>query len=207
MPKRKKTKNILSERSQRIVLGTLIIGSIAILAGMVLVFPSHDPGSGNIGSNGFSAFVKNNGDIGVANITNKTLVTKALGGDVKGVSDIDVSKVFSLNGNLGQTATFPVLLKNGASGSVVIDMWKYKSEEALKDDAVFKGTGDAGKIDGHAIRYIPASSIGGERSYSLITSNGLTVYRFIVVQPNNKLQIKEYKAQDILKDIISNSTL
>ena len=204
---RKKTTHADPKRTQRIVLGAVVVAALGALAVMVLVLPAKDSEQIGVGANGFSVFEKKGADLGVTKVTSKKVVADALGNNVKSVADVEKSGVISLNGNVGQTATYNFTLQNGATGWIDVDVLQYKSKEAYESDDVFKGTGAAGTINGREIRYMPASSIGKERIYALLVTEGLKSYKFAMSQPNANLQIKEYKAQDILKAIIAKSDL
>lgn len=202
----KKTRKI-SPKSQRIVLGGTIVAALGVLAVMVLVLPTRDSQPVGVGADGFSAFVDRGKDLGVTNIASKETVDRALGNNAKSVENVEKSDVFNLNGALGQTATYPITLPDDSKGTVTIDQWNYNSKDAFDQANVFKGTGVAGTIDGREVRYVPAISLGGERTYTLLTTEGTTVYRFIMTQPSDNIQIREFKAQDILKAIIAKSNL
>lgn len=210
MAKKKTSKKAIHsdpKRTQRIVLGTVIVAALAALAVMVLVLPSNNASQAGVGADGFSVFEKKGADLGITDVTDKKDVVAALGKNVKNVSDVEKSGVLSFNGNLGQTATYNFTLPDGSTGWIDIDVLKYKSQAAYDSDDIFKGTGAAGTIDGREVRYMPASSIGKERVYALLVTNGLKSYKFALSQPNTKVQIKEYKAQDILKAVIDKSEL
>ncbi len=202
---RKKVAHVDSKRSQKIVLGAVAVAALGALAIMVLVVPSN--GDANTGATGFSAFEKKGADIGIAKVTSEQTVKNALGKKVKSVSAVDVSGVLSINGNLGQTATYNFVLPDGSTGWIDVDVKQYKDRKSYDEDNVFAGTGAAGTINDRDIRYLPATSLGKERIYSLLVTNNLKSYKFALSQPNDKVQILEYKAQDILKEIIKNSNL
>ena len=204
---RKKAAHVDSKQTQRVILGAVAVAAIGAISVMVLVFPSKNTETSGVGANGFSVFEKKGADLGVVKVTDKKVVVDALGKNVRSVNDVEKSGVISLNGNVGQTATYVFKLKDGSSASIDIDVLQYKSEEAYDNDNVFAGTGRAGTIDGREIRYIPASSLGKDRIYALLVTEGLNSYKFSMSQPNTKILIKEYLAQDILKEIIDKSTL
>lgn len=209
MAKRKTSKKQkkLSQKSQRLILVAVIIASLGVLVGMTLLLPGRDSQPGGVGADGFSAYVDKNKDLGVKNVVSKKIVDSALGNAVKTVGDVEVTKVFNLNGTLGQTATFPVTYPDDSQGTMMVDQWNYQSETALQEAGVTKGTGAAGTINGTAVRYLPAITMGGERSYTLQVTKGAKLYQFIITQPSGSTQIKEYKAQDVLKAIIAKSNL
>lgn len=202
---RKKAPHTDPKRVQRTVLAVIIVAAIGALAIMVLVLPTRD--TATTSSGGFSVFEKKGADIGIANVTSKQAVVNALGKSVKSVSDVDTSGVLSFNGSLGQTATYHFTMPDGTVGWIDVDVMQYKDQETYDGNNVLSGTGSAGKINDREVRYIPAASIGKERVYSLLVSKDLKSYKFAMSQPSNKIQIKEYKAQDILKEIIKNSQL
>ncbi|MBI3889488.1 hypothetical protein HY312_02855 [Candidatus Saccharibacteria bacterium] len=204
---RKKAAHVDSKRTQRIILGAVAVAAIGAIAVMVIVIPSKTNPQGGVGANGFSVFEKRGADLGVANVTSKNVVADALGKNAKNVADVEKSGVISINGNVGQTATYGFTLTNNEKATIDVDVLQYKSKEAYDADGVFKSTGLAGTIDGREVRYLPAVSIGKERIYALLVTKDLKSYKFAMAQPNTKVQIKEYLAQDILKAIIDKSNL
>lgn len=204
---RKKASHVDPRRTQRIVLGAIAVAAIGAVVLMVIVFPTNGDDQSGVGADGFSVFEKKGADLGVTKVTAKNVVVEALGKNAKSVEDVEKSGVISINGNVGQTATYTFTLKDGSKATIDIDVLEYKSEDAYKSDDVFKGTGVAGKVDGREVRYIPASSIGKERIYALLVTKDLKSYKFAMAQPNTNVQIREYLAQDILKAIIDKSTL
>ncbi len=203
----KKATHTDPKRTQRVILGAVAAAAVGAVGLMVLVFPTKNDNMSGVGSNGFSVFEKKGADLGIADVADKRVVETALGKNAKSVDDVEKSGVISLNGSLGQTATYPFTLKDGSKATIDIDVLQYKSKETYDGDNVFKGTGLAGKIDGREIRYIPASSIGKDRTYALLVTKDLKSYKFEMSQPNTKVLIKEYLAQDILKAIIAKSDL
>lgn len=204
---RKKAVHQDSKRTQRVVLGLTAAAAIGAVAIMALVLPAKSDSPTGVGADGFSVFEKKGADLGVTKVASKETVSRALGKNVTSVAEVEKSGVISLNGNLGQTATYNFTLPNGSKGWIDIDILQYKSKQAYENDGVFKGTGVAGTIDGREVRYMPASSLGKDRIYALLVTKDLKSYKFAMSQPNAKVQIKEYKAQDILKEIIDNSAL
>ena len=204
---RKKATHADPKRTQRVILGAVAAAAVGAVGLMILVFPTTNDSMSGVGSNGFSVFEKKGADLGIADVASKQVVKDALGKNTKGVNDVEKSGVISLNGSLGQTATYPFVLKDGSSATIDIDVLQYKDKETYESDNVFKGTGLAGKINGREVRYIPASSIGKNRTYALLVTKDLKSYKFEMAQPNAKVLIKEYLAQDILKAIIAKSDL
>lgn len=204
---RKKAVHTDSKRTQRVILGAVAAAAVGAVGLMVLVFPKENNIMTGSGADGFSVFEKKGADLGIADVTSKQTIENALAKNAKNVSNVEKSGVISLNGNVGQTATYNFSLKDGSKASIDIDVLEYKSQEAYDNDNVFKGTGLAGTIDDREVRYIPASSIGTERVYALLVTKDLKSYKFAMSQPNTKIQIKEYLAQDILKAIIDKSEL
>lgn len=204
---RKKTVHTDSKRTQRLVLGAIAVAAIGAITVMALVVNREDSASVGVGADGFSVFEKKGADLGITAVTSKSVVEQALGAHVKSVADVEKSGVLSLNGNVGQTATYNFTLPDGAKGWIDVDVLQYKSKDAYESDNVFKRTGHAGTIDGREVRYMPATSLGMERVYALLVTKDLKSYKFAMSQPNAKVQIKEYKAHDILKEIIDKSSL
>jgi hypothetical protein len=204
---RKRNAHADSKRTQRVILGAVAMAGVVAIGVMILVFPKSNSQSAGVGADGFSVFEKKGADLGVSDVTSKDDVVKALGKNAKNVDDVETSGVISLNGNLGQTATYSFTTKDGTKASVAVDVLHYKNKETYEADNVFKGTGKAGTIDGREVRYLPASSIGRDRKYALLVTKDLKSYKFEMSQPNTEVDIKEYLAQDILKEIIKSSEL
>ncbi|MCA9334586.1 hypothetical protein KC953_00410 [Candidatus Saccharibacteria bacterium] len=156
-----------------------------------------------VGADGFSAFVEKDGNIGVSEVVDKSMVVNALGERATSVEAGKVDKVFNLNGNLGQTITFTFIRTDGVKADLYIDKRVYKSSQALEDDRIYQSTLDAGKIKGHPLYYRAAQTLGPDREYHLMVVDGLTVYRFVVAQPFKNITISEVDALAALKTLAS----
>ncbi len=210
MAKKKTTKKskVASKRSQYLVLAVIAVVSVAILAGLAAWLGNdNNAKTPGVGADGFRVTEEKGANLGVANVANKEIVASALGNLVKNVTDAETSGVLNMNGNLGQTATYNFELPDGSKAWIDIDVTQYKTEDTLKAANVFQGTGHAATINGRDVRYAPASTLGKERLYPLLVVQDNKFYRFVFTQPAAKVQIKEYKAQDILKAIIAKSNL
>lgn len=204
----KKNTSKLSTRSpKQIVLGVAIVAALGALAVMVVVLPKNQGSQPGVGADGYSVFEKKGADIGVVSVSEKSVVVAALGDRAKTVDDVTKSGVISLNGNLGQTATYTFTTPTGTKSYIDIDILKYQSQAAMDSDDLEKGTGSAGKVNNMDVRYLPAKTIGSEREYALLVSKDLKSYKFSMMQPSSKAEIREYKAWDILKAIIAKSDL
>ena len=204
---RKKTVHADSKRTQRLVLGAVAVAAVSAFVVMAVIANNENSRPVGVGADGFSVFEKSGADLGVTKVASKKVVQDALGKNAKNVADVEKSGVLSINGNLGQTATYNFTLSDGSKAWIDIDVLQYKSKEAYDGDNVFKGTGHAATIDGNEVRYMPATSLGTERVYALLVTEGVKSYKYAMSQPNASVLIKEYKAHDILKQIIDNSNL
>lgn len=204
---RKKSAHKDSKRTQRIMLGLVAGGVVSALGVMALTLSPRESQPVGVGADGFSVFEKKGADLGITKVVSRDAVASALGKKAKGVAEVEKSGVISLNGNVGQTATYNFTLPNGSKAWIDVDLLQYRNQQAYDNDGVFQGTGAAGIIKGHEVRYMPASSLGKERVYALLVTKDLKSYKFAMSQPNADVQIKEYQAQDILKSIIAQSKL
>lgn len=204
---KKNTTKLTSRNPKQIVLGAAIVAALGALAVMVLVLPKNQGSQTGVGADGYSVFEKKGADIGVTGIADKKVVVDALGNRAKSVDDVTKSGVISLNGNLGQTATYTFTTPTGTKSYIDIDLLKYQSKAAMDSDSLEKGTGSAGTVNGMEVRYLPAKTIGSEREYALLVAKDLKSYKFSMMQPSGKAEIREYKAWDILKAIIAKSSL
>lgn len=204
----KKTRRVSDKNARRVVLGATIAGALGILAVMVVVLPIKSGGThSGVGADGFSVFEVRGADLGVGKAVQKQTVQDALGSRAKSVKDVDNSGVINFNGNKGQTATYGFTTSGGVNSQIDIDVLQYKSQAAYDSDRVFDGTGAAGKINGLEVRYLPAMSIGPDREYALLVTKDLKSYKFSMSQPNGKVEIREYDAHKMLKQLITNAQL
>ncbi len=197
----------ISRKKEILLLSAMVAVALVVLIVMAFSLMSKKDSAVGIGADGFSVFEKPGSDLGITKVVSRNDTITALGKSAKEVSTVKKTGVVSFNGRLGQTATFPFTLPNGNNATVDIDVLTYKNKESYDNDNIFGGTGHAGTVDGNEIRYMPAISIGAERVYALLVTKDLKSYRFSISQPNTSTYIKEFKAQDILKQIISKSTL
>lgn len=187
-----------------------LLGLAAVVSiGLIIWFsPLRSPGSKTgVGANGFNVFEDKGGDLGIANVAKRDLVTQELGTRVKSVDEVDVSNVLNFNGNKGQTATYYIETKAGTTGSVYVDVMQYKSDAALKSDDLDKGTLDGGKVQDLPVRYMGAATIANEREYALLVTKDLKSYKFAMTQPHQNITINEEEALSILKRIAEKSRL
>ncbi|MFZ1360804.1 MAG: hypothetical protein WAS27_02145 [Candidatus Saccharimonadales bacterium] len=197
----------LSKKKEIVLLTAMVAVAFGVLMLMAFSLLSKKESAIGVGADGFSVFEKPGSDLGITKVVSKQDTVAALGKSAKAVDTVEKSGVMSFNGRLGQTATFPFTLPNGNKATVDVDVLTYKDKEAYDNDNVLNGTGPAGSVDGNEVRYMPAVSIGTERVYALLVTKDLKSYRFSISQPNSSAYIKEFRAQDILKQIISKSNL
>ncbi len=193
--------------------GLLFAGGAVALGALgytIINMPVLNPGSkSGVGADGYSVSEVKGGDLGVADVTKKTLVEQELQSVAGRVGNVNKSGVINMNGNKGQTATYYFEAKSDKSvkHSFYVDVMQYKSEAAYQSADVFKGTGDAGTVAGLKAGYLPAATIAGEREYALLVTKGWNSYKFAISQPIKKLTITEPVAQAILKTIAEQSDL
>ena len=192
----------------------VLFSSIAVLSiglavwSVLTVSGESNPGQERgVGADGFSAFVEKDGNLGVALVASKDQAVSALGDKAEVVEAGRVSKVFNLNGNLGQTITFPFVRADKENSSIYIDKRIYKSAQALRDDNIYQRTLSAGEINGHPLYYRAAQTIGPNREYHVMIVDGTTVYRYVLAQPFKNVSISEVEALAILKRLATVANL
>lgn len=197
---------IIGRKKQIAVLAIFcIIGAVtvAITVLSITMIPK-DPNPGvqrGVGADGFRAGVEDGVSLNVKSIASKAQVVTALGRSARSVGDPQVSKVFNYNGNLGQTLTFPFVRIDGVTSSLYIDKRIYKDKKALDDDHIYIATMQAGKVNGLPLYFRHAQTIGNSREYHLMVIDGLTVYRFVVAQPDDNIYMSEVNSLAALKKI------
>lgn len=164
------------------------------------------PGSQvGVGADGFRAFVEDTNNLGVGAIASKDQVSAALGKDAKLVRPVEVSKVFNLNGNRGQTATFGFVRADGIEAFVYIDKRVYKDPRSLEVDKVYGSSLQYGTVNEKTVYVKRAQTVGGFREYHALVVKDNTVFRYVLAQPLRKISIKEARAIDMLKEIMIGS--
>ena len=196
---------------QKIVLPIfLLLGAgviiLTILSIMFILRPEQDAKFG-VGADGFRAFVEENGDLGVRSVITKDQVAAALGDKAKSIGDADVSKVFNLNGDRGQTLSFPFIRTDGKKASLYVDVKLYKNMQSQEKDHIYTSTTKGGTAGGHPVYYKHAQTIGSEREYHLIVVNGLKAYRFVIAQPAKSMLINEVASLAALKRLAAEAKL
>ncbi|MCA9324816.1 hypothetical protein KDA23_01970, partial [Candidatus Saccharibacteria bacterium] len=187
----KKTKKRLSEdggeiqghmtrRTRAVVLLAMTIvgiGAIALAVWTIIIMPRTNPGAQRgVSASGFTAFVEQDSDLGMGTVVKKEDVKSVLGNKSKSVSDVVVSKVMNLDGNRGQTATYPFVRADGKKASVYVDVMLFKNQAALDAANVTKNTLKGGMIGDLPAYYLHALTLGSDREYRLLVIKGLNVY-------------------------------
>jgi hypothetical protein len=187
----------------------VLLGLIG-LAGLIVIiigFPTHPGAKYGVGADGFSVFEMQGTDLGIAEVVSKATVQEELGSLVKQVDDVEKTSVLNYDGNKGQTATYYIITKGGASGSFYVDLMQFQSQQAYDNAHVFNGTLDAGNINGMPAHYMQAATIANEREYALLVSKGAKSYKFAITQPFHNIEIDEVTAQAALKRIAAKAHL
>lgn len=202
----------IGRKAQIVVLAIfcLITLGAAALTVWSIVSSSKDakPGTeSGVGADGFRAFIEDDANLGVSSVVSKGQVVSALGGLAKSVANSETAKVFNLDGNRGQTLTFPFVRSDGVKASLYIDMRIYKNQQALSDDHIYVSTLKAGTIKDHPVYYRHAQTLGGDREYHLMVIDGVKVYRFVVAQPDDNITISEVAALAALRKLASDAKL
>lgn len=194
-------------RTILILIGLIVVvGTIVAIARIIQGQAS--PGAQiGVGADGFRAYVEDTTNLGVDSLVSKDQVSAALGGEAKSVRPAEVSKVFNLNGNRGQTITFSFVRSDGTESFIHIDKRIYKDTSSIESDNVYRSSLQYGSINGKTVYVKRAQTIGGFREYHALIVNDTTVYRFVLAQPLRKITIKEVKAIDILKEIMTSARI
>lgn len=154
-----------------------------------------------VGADGFRAYIEDKGDLGVGSLVTKDQVTQALGDKAKSVGRADISKVFNYNGDRGQTISFSFVRADNMTASLYVDKKIYKDSTSMKDDNLYVATASAGTINGLPAFYKHAQTISADREYHIMVVDGLTAYRFVIAQPEQKITISEIDADALLKKL------
>lgn len=201
----------ISQRTRLIILpvmGIIGVGALVLAVLAVIVMPRLDAGNQRgVGANGFRAFEEKNGNLGIGKVVSKDAVVSALGSKAKSVKDVDVSTVFNIDGNRGQTATFAFTRSDGAKASVYIDLMLFKNPASLNAAYIYTNTVKTNDINGKSAYFMHAQTLGSDREYRLMVVNGLKVYKFVLVQPYRSLTINEVAALAVLKKIAAKAEL
>lgn len=191
------------QRAQYVAVGAMVVIALVALAAIIVLTerPQSPAPQG-------AAYQERNKDLGIASVVSKQDVVDAFGADAKNVKDVSTSGVLNYNGNRGQTATYAFTLPSGAQhASIEVDVMRYASKEAFDAAMPLNGGGDLGEVAGHAVKYLPALTISGDRQYIVLFANGTDIYKLTLVQPTVKPEILEFKAQDIMKKLIEKAQL
>jgi len=201
----------LSRRTRLVVLplfALIGIGAVVLAVITIIVMPRVNQGSQRgVGADGFRAYLEENSTLGIDKVATKNQVITCLGAKAKSVDDVAVSKVFNLDGNRGQTATFDFVRTDGNKASVYIDVMLFKNVPTMNNADILAGTGKAGTIQGHPAYYMHAQTVGSDREYRLLVTNGLKAYKFVVVQPVRNITISEVGALAAMRKLASEAKL
>lgn len=195
----------LTPRARAIVLPVLVaISAGAVIYGIisVVLVPRINPAAQRgVGANGFQAYVEDNGDLGISNVVSKSDVETVLSGKAKTVSTADISKVFNLDGNRGQTVTYSFKRSDNVNASLYVDLMSFKNQQTLDDANVTQNTTQTSDVSGHHAYYMHAQTLGAGREYRLMVVDDLKVYKFVIVQPVQNITINEVAAIAALKKL------
>ena len=202
----------MSRKKQMIILIIFCIlgaGTIVVTAISITLIPKDTTSVAKrgIGADGFQAHIEDGANLGVGLIVSKNQTITALGNNAKSVGEAQLSKVFNYNGNLGQTVTFPFVRADGVASSLYIDKKTYKDIKALNDDHIYIATMSAGEINDLPLYYRHAQTIGNYREYHLMLVDGLTIYRFVIAQPDDNIYMSEVNSLATLKKLARVATL
>lgn len=174
----------------------VIVGTLAIVAAVIAIIaiPRVDTSQRGVGANGFRAYVDKGADLGIGKVVSKDDVVAVLGTKARSVEDADVSTVFNLNGDRGQTVTFDFTRADGKSASLYVDVMQFKSSASLKAARIYTETAKAGSVQNLQAYYMHAQTLGSLREYRLMVVNDLKAYKFVIDQPSNNITISEVSA-------------
>ncbi len=201
----------ISKRQRALILPLMVVigaGAVILAILAIIVMPRVNTASQRgVGADGFRAYEEQNTDLGIGKVVAKGDVVTALGDKAKAVSNVDVSNVFNLNGDRGQTATFGFTRADGKKVSLYVDMMLFKNTASMENAHVLTGTGKTGTINGHDAYYMHAQTLGTVREYRLLVVNGLKAYKFVIDQPHNDISISEVASLATLKKLALKANL
>lgn len=203
MAKQRTQKELLLPRMS---IRLLIIAVTAITLGVLAYIIVTSPASDSV-LRGSPAFEDHNSDLGIGHVVTKDQVVAALGSVGKDIKDVSVSNVLNLGDNLGQTATYNFTLPSGAKAFIDVDIMRYASKDAFEAAGVLNGAGKLSEINGRQVYYFPSLVLEGNRKYTLVFTSNNDVYTFSFSQPTTKIEVQEFKAHDILAELIKNASL
>ncbi len=204
--KKRTTKTGISPRMKAVILPIMLVvagGAIVLAVLAIIIMPVINPGSQRgVGADGFQAYQETGTTLGVDRIVSRDQVVTQLGNKAKSVgSNVDISKVFNLNGNRTQTATYDFVRADGVNASIYVDMMFFKNQNDKDGANITTATMKTTQINGHEAYYMHAQTVGTDREYRLMVVNGLKVYKFALVQPRSNLTISEVSALAVLKKL------
>jgi len=210
---RKHAKKTFKELDPRVRF--IIIPVIALIAAGAIIFaiitivniPKPEGAQRGVGANGFRAYEEKDGNLGIASVTTRDAVAKALDAKAKSVKDASISTVFNINGDRGQTVTYDFTKPNGKNASIYIDLMVFKSTLSLDDAKIYTATAKTDPIKNLPAYYMHAQTIGSDREYRLMIVNGVKVYKFVLTQPLREITINEVSALATLKKLAADSNL
>lgn len=190
------------------IMGIIAAGAVILAILSVLAMPKADDSSQRgIGADGFRAYEEKGTTLGIDKVVSKDDVAAALGNKAKSVGDKQVSNVFNLDDNRGQTLTFDFVRADNTKVSLYVDVMLFKNLNVLEAANVYAATATAGSIGTHPAYYMRAQTMGSDREYRLMVVNGLKVYKFVMVQPYRSITINEVPAVATLKKLAEKAQL
>lgn len=192
---------------RRLLLAAFIVIALAVSGGTILLIANAFQGQVSpgiqtgVGADGFRAFVEEKSDMNVKDLVSRDQVIAALGTYATSVNPAEVSKVFNMNGDRGQTLTFKFIRKDGVRSNINIDKRTYTSKSKLEADGVYKSSLEYGTVNGRTVYVKRAQTIGGLREYHAVVVDDTTVYRLVLAQPVKNIKIKEVDSINILKNL------
>lgn len=190
------------------IMGVIAAGAVVLAILSIIAMPKtdQDPQRG-VGANGFRAYEEQGTTLGIDKVVSKDQVVAALGGKAESVSDKQVSNVFNLDDNRGQTLTFDFVRSDDIKSSLYVDVMLFKNMNVLDAAGIYAGTATAGKAGAYPAHYMRAQTMGSDREYRLMVVNGLKVYKFVMVQPYRSIAMSEVVSVSILKQLAEEAKL
>ena len=184
--------------------GAVVVTGLSIV---VLLNANDKRVQNGVGADGFRAYVEDKGNIDAGALMTKDQVVAILGSKAASVGEASVGKVFNMNGDRSQALTYSFTRTDGMTSSVYVDKKIYKSADSMRNDNIYGATMSAGTINNLPAYYRLALTIGSDREYSVMAVNGLTVYRFVMAQPERKITISEIDADALLLKLAAKAQL
>lgn len=190
------------------IMGIIAAAAVILAIFSIITMPKSGEGAQRgVGADGFSAYEEKGTTLGIDKVVSRDDVVAVLGKKAKSVGDQQVSNVFNLDDNRGQTLTYSFVRPDDKEVSLYVDVMLFKNMNVLEAANIYAGTASAGNVGAHPAYFMRAQTMGSDREYRLMVVNGLKVYKFVMVQPYRSITMSEVVAVSILKQLAEKAEL